>query len=301
MNMFLYSSKKCLLSSKNETFPLGKNLVKTDVSKNQSLTFDFNGRFETARYHFDRDFCKNVAITDLYGDLLCYPVLKPYQNFPYKNILSKNIVIENVQFFLSVFTDGAVKLKIRALNETLTINLPFIPTDLEAYPVGGNLFLVDLKANLHYIIILSYANLCVEFSDICDEFTIDTKLTLTKTHSGIQTHREIISYAYDGKVKLVDKTFQTFCSYEKIPEPVIPLAFLEEVCLGADFTSFLTPELSKNAELLTEFFGKINFSLPPFYKELPQTYAIVSDNGVKYAKFTTENGKIADVSLDDYF
>lgn len=301
MNMFLYSSKKCLLSSKNENFPLGKNLVKTDISKNQTLTFDFNGRFETARYHSDRDFCKNVAITDLYGDLLCYPVLKPYQNFSYKNILSKSVVIENIQFFLSVFTDGAIKLTIRGLNETLTVNIPFIPNDLEAYPVGGTLFLVDLKSNLHYIIIVSCANLCVEFSDICDEFTIDTKLTLTKTHSGIQTHREIKSYAYDGKVKLVGRTFQTFYSYEKIPEPIIPLAFLEEVGLGTDFTNFLTPELSKNAELLTEFFGKINFALPPFYKELPQTYAIVSDNGVKYAKFTTENGKIADVSLDDYF
>lgn len=301
MNIFLYSPQKCLLSFNNEVFSLGKNLVKTTVLQNQPVTFDFNGRFETARYHCDVDFCKNVAITDLYGDFLCYPVLKPYQNFSYKNLLYKTIVVENVQYTLSVFTDGAVKLQIRGLNETLTVNLPFIPNDIDAYPVGGNLFLVDLKTNLHYIIIVSCANLSIEFSDICDEFTIDNKLSLTKTHSGIQTHREIKSYAYDGKVKLVGRTFQTFCSYEKIPEKIIPLAFLEEICLGADFTSFLTDELAKNAELLTEFFGKINFALPPFYKELPETYAIVSDNGVKYAKFTTENGKIADVSLKDYF
>lgn len=301
MNVFLYSPKKCLISLGKDTFVAGKNLIKIIDLKSEAITFDFNCSFETARYHCDRDFCKNVAITDLYGDLLCYPVLKPYQNFPYKNILSKNIVIENIQFLLSVFTDGTVKLKICGLNETLTLNIPFIPTDLDAYSVGGNLFLIDLKSVLHYIIIVRYTDLSVEFADICDEFDIKSQLSVTKIRHGISTHREVKRYAYDGKVKLIDTNFQSTYDYNIIPEAVIPLVFLEEVGLRADFKRFLTDELSKNADLLIEFFGKIKFTLPPFYNELPETYAVVSENGVKYAKFTIENGKIADIVLEDYY
>ncbi len=299
MNMFVYSFKNCLLKSGFNSVKVGRNLQRISVSKEETLTFFMGKNFENCYYSCDREFCKNIKITDLYGDILCYPILKPKRDFCYKEIKHKSVVIDNIEYFITVYTDGGIKLCCRGFNEEKTVELPFIPEEINVYPVGGSLFLADLKAKLHFVIIFSVPNLSIEFSDLCDEFTINGVLSVTKLHNGIGRHAETRQYNYDGKVNLRNVSFQSSYPYGVMPKEIIPLAFLEEVRLGVDYRHFLGENLMDNYTAITEFFGKMEFCIPPFYREFSDTFAVVGEK-VKYAKFTLENRKITDILLESY-
>lgn len=298
--MFVYSFKKCLLSNGCKSLTADRNLIRISVDKEETLTFFMGKNFENCRYTFDREFCKNVQITDLYGDILCYPILKPKRDYCYKEIKTKSVVIDNIEYFITVYTDGGIKLSLRGFNEEKTVELPFIPEEINVYPVGGSLFLADLKAKLHFVIIFSVPNLNIEFSELCDEFSINGVLSVTKLHCGIGRHAETKQYNYDGKVNLRNTSYQSSYPYGVMPKEIIPLAFLEEVRLGVDYRHFLSENLVENYAAITEFFGKIEFCIPPFYSEFPDTFAVVGGGKVKYAKFTMENRKISEILLENY-
>lgn len=316
MKVFLYSPIRAQVIKNNASFIIGKNLVLKDLFKDEVLSIDLGERFLPAKFSFDKDFNKNVAITDLYGDFLVYPALKPRLNFPYETTLYKSVVIENAEYIFTVYKDFGIKLKCKNSYEEVIVNLPFIPDSLNVLNAGGNLILVELKGKLTYIVVLSFPSLKLEFCDLADEYSLGGELSLTKIHRGISLHKITYAYGYDGKVFLKNKSYQTFDNYSPLPSPLIPLAFLEEVRLGVDYRRFLGDNLLAEQEdyrrfldgnllaeqeLLKEFFGDFLFVLPPFYEDLPDTYAIVYKNRVKYAKFTVSESKITDISLEDSF
>lgn len=301
MKVFLYSPIRAQVTANNASFIIGKNLVLKDLSKDEVSSINLGGNFLPAKFSFDKDFNENIAITDLYGDFLVYPLLKPRLNFPYETMLNKSVVIENAEYIFTVYKDFGIKLKCRNSYEEVIINLPFVPDSVNVLNAGGNLILVELKGKLTYIAVLSYPSLKLEFCDLADEYSLSGELSLTKIHRGISLHKITYTYGYDGKVFLKHKSYQTFDNYHTLPSPLIPLAFLEEVRLGVDYRRFLGDNLLAEQELLKEFFGNFSFVLPPFYQDLKDTYALVYENHTKYAKFTVSENKIADISLEDSF
>lgn len=298
--MFVYSLKNCLLCSGNKSVTVSRNLLRLTVDKEETLTFFMGKDFETCMYSHKREFCQYVEITDLYGDILCYPVPKPKRNLRYNKIAEKTVVIDNIEYFITVYSDGAIFLNCRGFNEEVRLEVPFAPTDIEVYPVGGSLFLADLKGKMHFVVIFSVPSLKVEFTDLCDEFTIGEILSVTKIHNGIGRHAETRQYNYDGKVNLRNISFQSRYPYGVMPKEIIPLAFLEEVRLGVDYRHFLGDNLVNDYTAVKEFFGKIDFCLPPFYKEFKDTFSVIGSGKVKYVKFALENRKITDISLESY-
>lgn len=301
MKVFLYSPIRAQVKSNNASFTIGKNLTIIDLSKDEVLSIDLGEKFLPAKFSFDKDFNENIAITDLYGDFLVYPLLKPRLNFPYETVLKKSVVIENAEYIFTVYKDFGIKLKCRNSYEEIILNLPFIPDSVNVLNAGGNLILVELKGKLTYIAVLSYPSLKLKFCDLADEYNLSGELSLTKIHRGISLHKINYAYGYDGKVFLKSKSYQTFDNYKPLPSPLIPLAFLEEVRLGVDYRRFLGDNLLAEQELLKEFFGDFLFVLPPFYQDLSDTYALIYKDRTKYAKFTVSEYKITDISLEDSF
>lgn len=301
MNIFIYSAQKCLLTAGSISQMLNKNLAKLSIGKSDAVTFDLNGNFEKSRYFFDRDFCKNVTITDLYGDLLCYPTFVPTWNYPYKKLYEESLVYANYEYLVSVVSDLGVKLIVKGYGNEVTVNLPFLPKTVQVKQAGRDLILIDAVLGLHDIILISLPDLQVKFNDLCNDYEITDTLTVKNKIKGVFGYLKTRVYGYDGKVNLIKQNFERIGNLNALPNELIPYAFLEEVRLGVDYRRFLSDELLGSDKLLKEFFGQINFILPPFYKELPDTYAVVSDSGVKYAKFTVLDGKIADISLENYF
>lgn len=301
MNVFLYSPKKTLVTIGEKSFILNKNLVKINTLKGETFRFDFQDAFQPATFSPCLKFYKNVAITDLYGDILCYPILIPSLNYPYKKLIEREFTFNFTQFIFSVYLNGGIKLKCRALSEEVVFNLPIKPIDLEVRSVGPDLILIDLKNTLHYIIILSVQTLKTEFCDLVDDYFLDRVLSTTKFRRGINLYEETCVYEYNNEVILTSKTFQTFNNYKTLPKELIPLVFLEEVRLGVDYRRFLADSLISRHELFKGFFGDFSFVLPPFYEDLSDTYGVVYNNRVKYAKFALADDKISDVSLEDSF
>lgn len=301
MNIFVYSTQKCLLTFKNVSQTLNKNLARISIEKCDQVTFDLNGNFEKSRYFTDRDFCKNVTITDLYSDLLCYPTFVPVWNYPYKKLYEESLVYANYEYLISVVSDLGVKLNVKGYGNEVTVNLPFLPKTVQIKQAGRDLMLIDVVSGLHNIILISLPDLQVKFSDLCNEYEITDTLTIKNKIKGVFGYLKTRVYGYDGKVNLIKQNFERIGNLNDLPIELIPYAFLEEVRLGVDYQRFLSNDLLDSDKLIKEFFGQIKFILPPFYKELPDTYAVVSDNGVKYAKFTVLDGKIADISLENYF
>ncbi len=299
--MFVYSRQKCLLYKGGAEYLINKNLAKISTNKNERLSFVFCENYEASTYSFYDGFCKNVAITDLYGDILCYTLPKPKWNYPYKKLFTKSISANYIEHVITAFLDTTIKLNVKGYNEDVTVNLPFIPTEMKVFNVGANLILVDLTANLHYLVIIETTGLKIKFTDLCNEYDINNTLTVINYINGINKYKRTRIYNYDGEVKLDSDTTQSIYTRTYLPNEIIPLAFLEEVKLNADYNGYLCGETLKNKDLIKDFIGEFEFCLPPFYKNLDTTYAIVSRGGVKYAKFNFSQNKIADISLEDYY
>lgn len=301
MNIFVYSTQKCLLTAGSISRTLNKNLAKLSIGKSDAVTFDLNGNFEKSRYFFDRDFCKNVTITDLYGDLLCYPTFIPTWNYPYKKLYYESFVYDNSEYLVSVESCLGVKLNVKGYNGETTVNLPFLPKTVQVKQAGRDLMLIDAFLGLHDVILISLPDLQIKFNELCNDYEVTDTLTVKNKIKSVFDYLKTRVYGYDGKVNLLKQNFERVGNLNDLPCELIPYAFLEEVRLGVDYRHFLSDDLLGSDGLLKDFFGQINFIIPPFYKELPDTYAVVSDSGVKYAKFTVLDGKIADISLENYF
>lgn len=301
MNIFVYSTQKCLLTAGSISRTLNKNLAKLSIGKNDAVTFDLNGNFEKSRYFFDRDFCKNVTITDLYGDLLCYPTFIPTWNYPYKKLYYESFVYDNSEYLVSVESCLGVKLNVKGYNGETTVNLPFLPKTVQVKQAGRDLMLIDAFLGLHDVILISLPDLQIKFNELCNDYEVTDTLTVKNKIKSVFDYLKTRVYGYDGKVNLLKQNFERVGNLNDLPCELIPYAFLEEVRLGVDYRRFLSDDLLGSDGLLKDFFGQINFIIPPFYKELPDTYAVVSNSGVKYAKFTVLDGKIADISLENYF
>lgn len=300
MNVFIYSVKKCAVSVGCGSYAVcDKNLGLVNIKKSDCIDIFCGAEAEPSRYCHDKSFCKNIAITGLYGDILIYPIFKPLRNRPYKVIMERSVVVEGVEHIITVYTCGSVLLKCTAYGASVTVEAPFVPEKTDVMPIGGSLFLVDLVAKKHFIVIFSAASLKTEFSCICDGYTVNDVLSVTKVHRGINVAEETTTYVYDGKVKPIETSFVTKCPYKALPDEVIPLAFLEEVRLCADYSHFLSDDLAKNKDMIKSFLGRFIFALPPFFKEFGETYAIVGDT-VKYLKFDIKNGKINDICCEAF-
>lgn len=299
MNLYLYSPIRCLANINNQTFEINANPLLCNLLKPQLINFDLGSAFETATYYCHDNFCKNVAITDLYDGIFVCVKPKPRFNLPYKVLFEKSIVCQNTEFLLTAYTDSCVKLKCRGYNQETILQIPFVPKNIDAYPVGDNLFLVVLKSNLNCIILFSAPLLKVEFFDVCNEFSINKELIVKKVHNNIGTHTEVTRYVYKNKIEKLDRSISTVYPYKNIPEQILPLAFLEEVRLCADYSRFLSAELSNDATMIKDFLGDFTIVLPPFLNGFDKTFAIINQKA-KYLKFVVEDGKIKDIHCEDF-
>lgn len=297
MKVYLYSPAKSLVYYDEKESVITKNPCSLEFS-GRSLIF-YNGKnFENSLYHKDASLCENIAITDLYDAFLCYPVLKPRLNYPYKEIFKNSYAFDNMEYLISVYTDGGIKLSVKGFNEELTVPLPFIPKNLSVAPVGGNLFLIDVVKDLHFIVIVSMPYMKEEFSSLCNSYDVNGKLSVTKIRRTLFTFEETRFYNYDGKVNFINSSNRTFYQYN-IPDELIPYAFLEEVRLSVDYRHFLSDGLVNDYTLIKDFLGEYDFVLPPFLKEFPTLYVTVGKTA-KYVKTTVCNGKITDIALEDF-
>jgi hypothetical protein len=91
---------------------------------------------------------------------------------------------------------------------------------------------------------------------------------------------------------------QTGESAEKIPENLLPYAFFESVCIGADFTQMLSPDLLEKASELRKFLGDF---LSVTLKETPNKVGLIYAKAerlfeIRYYTVKIENGKICDIT-----
>lgn len=83
----------------------------------------------------------------------------------------------------------------------------------------------------------------------------------------------------------------------ELPENLLPYAFFESVCIGADFTQMLSPDLLEKASELRKFLGDF---LSVTLTENPKQVGLIYQKAerlfeVRYYTVEIENGKICDI------
>ncbi len=298
MKVFLYSPEKSIAFFDNKEAVIDKNPSEISL-KGDCIRFHNGKNYEQSFYHKDCSLQENIAITDLYGAFLCFPILKPRFNYVYKVILKRSFVFDNIEYLITVRQDGGIKLCVKGYGVESIIQIPFIPDDVKIFPVGGDLFLIDLYSSLHFVAVFSAPDLKEEFNCLCNDYSVNGELSVTKISRTIFIYEETCHYNYDGKVCLRNKSYRTFYQNKELHPSLISYAFLEEVRLSVDYRHFLCDNLLSDYSLIKDFLGEYSFTLPPFLSDFPSTYAVVGKSS-KYVKMTVEDNKIKDILLEDY-
>ncbi len=138
-----------------------------------------------------------------------------------------------------------------------------------------------------------------------DDFSLEEKISVAIKRKDIAKHQSEIFWEYDGeKRELVKSRVNVSRSpafdKNKLPSPVLPYAFLEELATGGDYAEYLTGSVEQNADKLRGFFGDfIGVMPPPLFRKENEVGVVYSAGERKYKTeyfvFTLSSRKISDI------
>ena len=146
------------------------------------------------------------------------------------------------------------------------------------------------------------------FEQTADEIIVhDRRITITEIKRDIAKHKITCVYSLHGEeLKVIDKKIDVSEKFiqSRLAEKIVPYAFLEEVCVGGDFSSYLSSEILEKKDMINDYLGKFIGVIPPpsfrsvreiglIYKDGPNNYQ------VRYVLTDTSSGKVANLRLLD--
>lgn len=244
---------------------------------------------------------ENISVTDLKGGYLikCNPLCKG-KDF---RLLAQK---KESDFAVSVFNDNGLKVSIETPFDFFAdeLRLNAVSAEIEKFYLSSHPFLlINLRAEKNYIAVYSLSGGIKKhlFLEV-DNYETTNNLTVTIKKTDIAKHEVITTYDFDGEVKVssikscTDENF----SIDKLPPPVIPFAFLEEILARGNISNYLTDSVNQNADKLQGYLGDfLGVFPPPIFRNDDEVGLIykLSDNkyGVEYFTFELENRKICNI------
>ena len=196
---------------------------------------------------------------------------------------------------ITVYRQGKLQLSIEGNGELFIATLPpsFLPTDVKKV---RSFFL--LEGNGQILLFNNRAELLLcerVLSFALDETGISAKLPLSDHLQRVADCR--FDFTEFGVKQTKFTLLQAGERTGKTVENLLPYAFFESVCIGADFAQMLTPELQEKADGLRAFLG--DFSSVTL-TETPNVIGLIYQKSerifeVRYYTVELQNGKICDI------
>ena len=242
-----------------------------------------------------------VTITDLKGGYLikCDPKCKG------KDFKMLNQAREK-DYAISVFNDNTLKISIETPFDFFIDEFKVNATSstVESFFLNGNqLLIVTLKAEKTYFAVYEIGKKINRSLFTCgDSYSLENGLFITEKRTDIAKHVVTTEYFFDGmlKVKNISTTVSKTFNLEKLPQPILPFAFLEELLLGGEVSGYLSESVIKNADKLAGYLGNfIGVFPPPVFRddnEVGLIYKTACNRYIaEYFTFEFENGKIINI------
>lgn len=243
-----------------------------------------------------------ASVTDMQGGYLIKIL-----NFPAKKGFGSIKQERLGNALVTVFNDDGYKISIDSPNGFYTEALPFSFTDVQISPLtlSGKSFICAIFKGERLFIDL-YDEKCEKvFSTVADEFSLNGGLFVSELKNDIAGHKIERSFDFSGEniVEINRKVcFTKPFSIFSLPEKVLPFAFLEELLIGGDVSSYLSDELNGKTQKIKDFFGNfIGVSPPPTFRSFDEVGVVYRTGDrtykVEYASFSVENRKITNFKI----
>ena len=295
MKVYLFSEIPAHLKVNGEY--LGKvndNTYRLEVNVESPL-FEFlpiNSRYLPV---YGSENSKEIKIFSVNESKLIYPVYTLKNDYPFKVLGQKQQSNYNANASVTVVLDGTVKFFLDGSVSDVKA-LPFVPKNFEITLIS-NLIIISFSAERSALFIYSTQRGTLVYSDVVDEFYISDNLTVKKRYKTVNdTFIEEEWLLSDAPTLLSRKDFKVKDFLDVHPY-LLPLAFFENLNIGASVQGAVTPNLNQKILDLQSFLGK-------YYKVIPingeSVYLIKPDN-VTLAKVEFENRLISNVLEEDCF
>ena len=226
---------------------------------------------------------------------LVYPVYPLKNNYPFKVLGQKQQSSYNVTANVTAVLDGNIKFFLDG-SITDVKPLPFIPKNFEI-SIVSNLIIISFTAEKSALFIYSVQSGTLVYYDVVDEFYISNNLTVKKGYKTVtDTFIEEEWQLSDSPTLLSRRDFKDKDFIDVHPH-LLPLAFFENLIIGASVQDTVTFNLSQKIIDLQNFLGKYNKVLP-IDKE---SVYLIKPNSVTIAKVEFENRLISNVLEEDCF
>lgn len=295
-NNYFLSSVPCYLKvNGNYVGEVDSNLKRLeDSSRLQLLEFlPKNTAYYPVYGKENGDYLRVFKVED---GILYHPVFLLKKNLSIKVIFQKSEIFAFGEILLTCAQDGDIKIFLDGyISDVKT--LPFIPSECEIKHVED--FLVVLIKGVKTAVFLygiSSRKLC--FSDVSDTAQFSSVLTLEKRYETVTKTTLKETWSLSNEVKLLSLESKFEKPYRLVNENLLPLAFFENACLGADLQEISTPEFYKKTPNLKSFLGNVISAVmsPVNDKEV---WLIQNDLVVK-GSIKTKGNLVDNVILDDF-
>ena len=234
------------------------------------------------------DGCEVYLVKD---GLAVYAREFPPNDFALKPILQKRID----ETLVTVFKQGAMQVSFERSGELFVATLPpsFSVLDIKK---ARSFFLLEGHGQILLFNAQAQLLLCEYVAEYAlDDDGITALLPLSDRLRRFADCR--FQFTNDGIVQTKFTVRQSGATEESVTEEILPYAFFESVCIGADFQDMLSPTLREKADELRGFLGDFcSVTLTNDPKEIGLVYP-KSERlfEVRYYRVEMENGKICDI------
>ena len=239
--------------------------------------------------------CKDIKIFNLNGDLLVYPIYPIKRDYPFKIIGQKEKQNYTARATVTVVCDGAVKFFIDGAVSDVK-PLPFIPKSFDV-DILSNLITVTFSAEKTAFFMYDIESKKLVFSDVGEGFYISSNLAVKKSFNTVTKTSIEEEWTLSSSPTLISRKDIKEKDFLEIHPQLLPLAFFENLMIGAQVESIVTPSLNGRISELKEFLGKVIKVIPSYING--ETLLIKGD-GVSVAKLEFLNRLISNVLVEDY-
>lgn len=237
---------------------------------------------------------KNIKIFRVNDELLVYPIYPLKNDNPFKLIGQKSKSSYSVSANVTVVADGAVKFFLDG-SVTDVKTLPFTPKDFEIN-LFSNFIMLTFTLDKTAIFIYSQESQNLVFSDLVNEYYLSDYLTVKKGYKTVTGTFIEQDWALSQTPTLVATRDVKQKDFFEIHPQLLPLAFFENLILGADVKSVITRELNDRLLELKEFLGNVvKAVISP-----DDRIWLIKENILTLAQVEFENRLISNVLTEDY-
>ena len=295
MNAFIFSEISAHLKVNGEYLGVvNNNLYHVENIGDNCFLEPYPKNHSYAPVYGDKN-SKDIKIFNLNGDLIIYPIYPLRHDYPFKIIGQKQKSSYSIYVTVTVILDGCVKFFIDGAVSDVKA-LPFIPTSFEV-DIVSNIITVAFSAEKTAFFMYDTESKKLVYSDVASGFFLSDNLSVKKEFNTITKTCIEEEWTVSSTPTLISFKDIKSKDFLEIHPQLLPLAFFENLIIGAKVENIVTPNLNGRISELKEFLGKIIKVIPS--RTNGETLLIKSD-GVSLAKLEFNNRLISNVLVEDY-